>query len=646
MPRINNKTCRIVALYVVVGCLLAVQAEALDCSGSDLYAPQGIFSGSGSKQTFSWDQKAAEWLCLQIYMPVGWIRSEWFDASLICNGDNCTVTPNRNFSVGNYWWWLITWSNACGYQIQPGGKILNFTVAPCSSPALYWPTGSSSAITITPTFKWAASPAQWIQLQVASSRGIVFFKWFDATICTADNCTVKPDMLLLPDNYTWWINTWSETCGYQVQPDGQHLNFSVAACTDPGLVLYEPIGGVTVSQTPTFKWKQIGAQQYMLTVDRVSGDNDTIVLRKWYNAADICNTDNCTVTPESPLPPGTVYWWLNTWNDACGFLAQPSGNLGYCSIDYTWKDLGIIYTAPSGTAYYPSVIYDAGGFGNTRSKYAMWYTDGNGAAFLVTTDNVSSWSTPDNMTGLGGHANHVQVLYDANNFGLGPSGPKYRIWYWDMNANLYDISAIATARSSDGVHWNNKTALTQDPAAQLVNGAGVGWNRGSYGPVYFFYQPGALNTGTDPWNHSYVMYYDGTTGGQEATGLAYSTDGLYWHAYTANPVLPVEGGSAWDANFSSYGTVYRDGFGGMHYWYSGGITQVGDGIGYAYSADNGMTWSRRHNIFHISDGIAYRSQRVYTPSVIDDGSGILKMFYTALGNTGGLKKIGLAVSPP
>jgi hypothetical protein len=223
------------------------------------------------------------------------------------------------------------------------------------------------------------------------------------------------------------------------------------------------------------------------------------------------------------------------------------------------------------------------------------------------------------------------------------------MWYWDIDVAgvPYSISCIATAESVDGIHWDNDTSVTQDPSAQLVTGgAGTGWNRGSYGPICLFYQPGAANSGTDPWSYSYVMYYDGTTGGQESTGLAYSADGLYWQAYAANPVLPVAGGTAWDSDFSSYGTVYRDEL-GMHFWFSGGKTQVGDGIGYAFSADNGLTWTRtpNYNIFHIIDGVPYRAQRVYTPSVIDDGTGILKMFYSARGNTGEYK-IGLAVSTP
>ena len=306
-----------------------------------------------------------------------------------------------------------------------------------------------------------------------------------------------------------------------------------------------------------------------------------------------------------------------------------------------WTDMGIVYSAPTGDAYYPSVLYDENGFGGSQ-KYRMWYTDGSGAVFLSKSTDGVGWGAPVTMNGLT-NAHHVQVLYDENGFGLDPSRPKYRIWYWNITAPLYDISAIATAQSADGVNWVNNTALTQNPLAQLVVSPdpGVGWNRGSYGPVHLFYQSGASNAGTEPWNHSYVMYYDGTSGSQEEIGLAYSDDGTAWTAYVANPVVTVSATPppAWDSNYTTHGTVYHDSF-GFHLWFSGGVGASSEGIGYAFSTD-GKTWAKNANpIFRFSDGVPYRSERVYTPAVIDDGSGLLKMYYSAKGN--GPKEIGLA----
>jgi hypothetical protein len=228
------------------------------------------------------------------------------------------------------------------------------------------------------------------------------------------------------------------------------------------------------------------------------------------------------------------------------------------------------------------------------------------------------------------------------------------MWFWDIAANLYDISSIETAESVDGIDWSNtQVPLTQNASAKLVYDDGVSWNRGTYGPVDLFYQPNASNSGTEPWNYRYVMYYDGTDGSHEDTGLAYSVDGLYWNAYTANPVLSGSSAGAWDCYSAVYGTVYRDSA-GFHYFYSGKGQDDGsgncidtasnnfDGIGYASSTD-GETWVKGGSpIFTTGDGVPYRSGRVYTPSVINDGSGILRMYFSVTDATGAPKKIAYA----
>ncbi len=348
---------------------------------------------------------------------------------------------------------------------------------------------------------------------------------------------------------------------------------------------------------------------------------------------------------------------------AVGLLAELWGcGVAAAAVPPTqWSDLGITFAAPSGDAYYPSALHDTGGFGAGSPLYKMWYSNGSGAVFVISSADGQSWSAPTAVTGLGNDAHHVQVVYEANCFGAVPcdaSAARYRIWYWDINAQLYSICAMATAESIDGVVWTNDTTLAQMGTSVVTGdcagGGGVGWNRGTYGPVDVIYQPGAPSTGTDPWNYSYVMYYDGTDGSSEVTGLAYSADGMTWTGYSPLPVLDKGSGSAWDCDDAAYGTVYRSG-GTYHFWYSGGGGDNGagacaagapihQGIGYASSAD-GTSWTKSagNPIFHIGDGFTYRNQRVYTPAVVDDGSGILKMYYSAVGSDG-RKKIGLAIN--
>lgn len=324
-----------------------------------------------------------------------------------------------------------------------------------------------------------------------------------------------------------------------------------------------------------------------------------------------------------------------------------------------WSDHGVGYTAPTGDAYYPSVFYDDNGFGTGSPKYAMWYSDGVGAVFLTTSMDGVVWGTSTTTVGLI-NVHHAQVVYDADCFGTLPCNTtttKYKMWFWDMGApTLYSISSMATADSADGIHWTNKIAVTQNPESKLIQSpdTGTGWNRGTYGPAMVLYQSEATNTGIEPWDYKYVMYYDGTDGGHEDTGLAYSADGLYWSAYTVNPVLSgsrIGGIDAWNCVSAIYGTVFKDSF-GYHFFYSGKGQDDGlggcafrsdfNGIGYASSID-GKTWVKDiRPFFAIDDGVQYRSGRIYTPSVINDGSGVFRMYFSTKDASGGQKKIGYA----
>lgn len=363
------------------------------------------------------------------------------------------------------------------------------------------------------------------------------------------------------------------------------------------------------------------------------------------SSADLVPANTIAITVVNPTPGGGVS------NAQLFTIIAPTR--------YTaWIDHGVGYTDPLGSAYYPSVVYDKNGFGAGVPQYKMWYSDGNGPVYLTASSDGATWGTRTTLTGVS-NASHVQVLYDSNCFGApvcNASAIKYKIWFWDMGApTIYSISSMAVAESADGIIWVNKTSVVQNSAAKLVQDpdTGLGWNRGTYGPVNIFYQAGATNTGVDPWGYRYVMYYDGTDGGHEVTGLAYSSDGVLWSAYSGNPVLSGSTIGAWDCWSSVYGTVYKD-TQGFHYFYSGKGQDNGsggcmsplsnnfNGIGHAFSSD-GKTWVKdAHSIFEISDGVLYRSGRIYTPSVIDDGSGTLRMYSSVMDSAGVQKKIGYA----
>ena len=151
--------------------------------------------------------------------------------------------------------------------------------------------------------------------------------------------------------------------------------------------------------------------------------------------------------------------------------------------------------------------------------------------------------------------------------------------------------------------------------------------RGSYGPCDILYNPSGSSSIVVPvdeasvWANKFVMYYDGTSGSDESVGLAVSNDGITWQGYNGG-VAPVLDSSlaGWDTGYVGFGTVIRQGDDSFDFWYSGGnlaAYALNQGIGYAFST-NGISWVKDTDnpIFNISDGVAWRNLRTYTPMVI------------------------------
>ena len=296
-------------------------------------------------------------------------------------------------------------------------------------------------------------------------------------------------------------------------------------------------------------------------------------------------------------------------------------------------------------AYYPCVL-------GVDGTYHMWYTDQDGGNYQVgytTSANGTNWSPPTMVTGLTGAPNHVVVV----NIGT-ETLPHYRIWYANATVWPYDVDLLRTAESYNGINWVNDGPILQTSPLIRVDDSGdlaYKWLYGSYGPGAVLYNPegyDSLNE-PDPMGNKYVMYYDeytryGLTGVNEVTMLAISADGISWTRYGDAPVLNATGGStAWDAQYA-YGWTVLKVSDGYHMWYSGGIADSNDGIGYAYSVD-GLTWIKEPNpVLHVNDvgAPAWRQQRTYTPNVIKEGN-TYKMWFSGVGSH---YSIGYATAAP
>ncbi|MBC7229240.1 MAG: DUF11 domain-containing protein [Actinobacteria bacterium] len=315
---------------------------------------------------------------------------------------------------------------------------------------------------------------------------------------------------------------------------------------------------------------------------------------------------------------------------AAAMLAAGGATAVGAEISWHEHDGNPVYDPADHRAYYPCVLYDPDGFSGHGATfhYKMWYggyesAPGSAHNQAVTySDDGIDWSAPVEMQGIAAGGYHAQVVYIPEGFGAGPYF--YKIWYWTGDMD-YTIGNMRTADSADGENWENDQAVTQDAAYPLISGiSGTDWKRGTYGPVSVLYNPSASNTGDDPFDHTFAMYYDATTGGQEVIGLAYSADGAHWTRYHLPPYedAPVfDHGSPgdWDSDYATFGTVIPDIDGTWHLWYSGSGPAgfANQGIGHATSPD-GINWTRdpENPLFHRDDGVAWRNVRTYTPSVL------------------------------
>ena len=101
----------------------------------------------------------------------------------------------------------------------------------------------------------------------------------------------------------------------------------------------------------------------------------------------------------------------------------------------TWQqDLVEYYPQPvmtngSNDAYYPSVIFDPGHFGEDTGDmirtgpetyiftpyYKMWFSNGSGCGFAYSPDGISWTISTTGVTGLS-NPHHVSVLYNSGNY--------------------------------------------------------------------------------------------------------------------------------------------------------------------------------------------------------------------------------------
>jgi len=124
---------------------------------------------------------------------------------------------------------------------------------------------------------------------------------------------------------------------------------------------------------------------------------------------------------------------------------------------------------------------------------------------------------------------------------------------------------------------------------------------------------------------TYKMWYSGiSTDGTPAIGYAFN-NGSGWNKPGTTPVL-TGGTAAWDGQGGGAPSVIPDGLGGYKAWYTGIGNNLKPTIGYATSA-NGIIWTNWQQVM-LPAGVGWESWGVSLPSVIQEGPNSYKMWYT------------------
>lgn len=183
--------------------------------------------------TFTWYAvPGVDWYYLWV-AGASHVHDQWYDASVICAEQVCSVTPSLNLPTGAYQWWLQTFDDVTGYGAWSDGQafVVNAGITPPTPTA---PLGSVSET--TPNFTWNhVSGAEWYYLWLADGTDFshVTDQWFNAyLVCAGGTCTVNPGIALTPGHsYRYWLMSWSSIAGYSVW-SGEY-NFTVTEAFPP-----------------------------------------------------------------------------------------------------------------------------------------------------------------------------------------------------------------------------------------------------------------------------------------------------------------------------------------------------------------------------------------------------------------------------
>lgn len=223
----------------------------------------------------------------------------------------------------------------------------------------------------------------------------------------------------------------------------------------------------------------------------------------------------------------------------------------------------------------------------------------------------------------------------------------------------YDIKAPRLLKQRDGKYWSLYGCYPRQGGYELrpgyegvaISDDGLQWRRALHVPILAVQDSDCGAWEKDciyqPWlvEHQgrFFNFYNAANGGIEQTGLAFSTDLIYWMRYPANPVVRNRAGG-YDEQFASDPKVFRDGDHWTMFYF--GVGRGGAHIMIAFSRDL-VHWTAHPEPLYKAGGnpsgldqqYAHKISLVHNPA-----NDTYYMHYCACGNRG--RGIGLITSKP
>lgn len=223
----------------------------------------------------------------------------------------------------------------------------------------------------------------------------------------------------------------------------------------------------------------------------------------------------------------------------------------------------------------------------------------------------------------------------------------------------YDIKAPRLLKKQNGRYWTLYGCYPRQGGYELrpgyegvaVSDDGLTWRRAKDAPILAVQDADCASWEKDciyqPWlvEHQgrFFNFYNAANGGQEQTGLAFSTDLLNWMRYPANPIVGSRPGG-YDERFASDPKVFRDGDHWTMIYF--GVGRGGAHIMAAFSRDL-VHWTAHAEPLYKAGGnpsgidkqYAHKISLVYNPA-----NETFYLHYCAAGGKG--RGIGLITSRP